>query len=95
MKLFRIVHFLLEVFEILTLFRCPGFFAVLGLVTVKFAYDDFTFLFLFLFLLGSFGGPLGSFGVLWGSFGVLWGPLGVFSRTQWVTYFNLNFQKRL
>ena len=75
MKLFRIVHFLLEVFEILSLFRCPGFFAVLGLVTVKFAYDDFTFLFLFLFLLGSFGGPLG---VLWRSFG---GPLGVFSRT--------------
>ena len=67
MKLFRIVHFLLEVFEILTLFRCPGFFAVLGLVTVKFAYDDFTFL--FLFLLGSFGGPLGSFGGPLGSFG--------------------------
>ena len=44
---------------------------MLGLVTVKFAYDDFTFL----FLLGSFGGPLGSFG---GSFGVLWGPLGSF-----------------
>ena len=50
---------------------------MLGLVTVNFVYDDFTFLFLFLFLLGSFGGPLGSFGVLWegplGSFGVLWG----------------------
>ena len=42
MKLFRIVHFLVQVFEILTLFRCPGFFVVLGLVTVKFAYDDFT-----------------------------------------------------